>query len=117
MNTSIAKAISVILIATTLVVATSNAQGAPPERKASLHSSVTVKFADLNTATPEGARILYRRIQSAARKVCGSSSPWDPGSYWASKICYDATVNDAVLQVNRPTLTALHRSLTKGATG
>ena len=41
MNTSIAKAISVILIATTLVVATSNAQGAPPERNASLHSSVT----------------------------------------------------------------------------
>lgn len=38
-----------------------------------------------------------------------------PGTVW--KICYDATVNDAALQVNRPTLTALHRSLTKGAAG
>ncbi len=33
--------------------------------------SVTVKYADLNLSTPEGQQALDRRIESAARKVCG----------------------------------------------
>src|SRR4029450_2349608 len=75
--------------------------------------SIAINLGDLNTATPEGARIACTRIQRAARAVCGPSSPWVPGSKWAWKSCYEATVNRAVVQVNRPTVTALHR-LTKG---
>ena len=32
---------------------------------------VFVSYADINTATPEGAAILRNRIQHAAEKVCG----------------------------------------------
>ena len=32
--------------------------------------SIAVKYSDLNLATEEGARILYRRLEAAATKVC-----------------------------------------------
>ena len=123
MNTSTAKTVSVILIAATVVVATSTAEADPPtatflnptpeSRQVFVEPSVTIKLGDVNTATPEGARILYGRIQSAARAVCDSSYRRVPGSKWEWKICYEATVNRAVVQLNRPAVTALH--LHKGA--
>lgn len=33
--------------------------------------SVTVRYGDIETETDEGARILLRRIERAAREVCG----------------------------------------------
>ena len=69
--------------------------------------SVTVSFRDLDLSTQAGAKALYGRIQSAARKVCGN-----PGadvieqSIWRS--CYRNAVSDAVGKVNSPLLTAVH---------
>src|SRR5262245_59711661 len=123
MNIATAKTFSVSLIAATLVIAASAAQADPPTAtvlnltpesgRVFVQPSVPIKLGDLNTATPDGALILYRRIQSAARAVCASSSPWVPGSEWARKSCYEATVNHAVAQLNHPLVTALHRNLTK----
>ena len=70
---------------------------------------VTVRYDDLNLANPEGARVLYRRISAAARKTCGPNfAQFYPGVRSKWKDCYKATVDDAVKQVNAPTLTALH---------
>jgi UrcA family protein len=70
---------------------------------------VTVRYDDLNLASPEGARVLYRRISAAARKACGPNyAMWYPSVRIGWQECYKATVDWAVRQVNAPTLTALH---------
>ena len=85
----------------------------PGSSREFVQPNITINLGDLNTATPEGARIAYGRIQSASRAVCGASSPWVPGGKWAWKRCYEATVNRAVAQVNRPAVAALHRNRSK----
>jgi UrcA family protein len=70
---------------------------------------VTVRYDDLNLSNPEGARVLYRRISVAARKACGPNfAQWYPTVRTAWKECYGAAVDQAIKQVNAPTLTALH---------
>ncbi len=72
---------------------------------------ITVRYHDLNLASPEGARVLYGRITVAARKICGPNfAQFYPGVRSKWKDCYKATVDDAVKQVNAPALTALHAS-------
>jgi UrcA family protein len=69
--------------------------------------SVTVSFRDLDLSTQQGAKTLYGRIQSAARKVCGyPGADFIEQSIWRS--CYRNTVSDAVEKVNSPLLTAVH---------
>lgn len=69
--------------------------------------SVTVSYRDLDLSSPEGAKVLYKRIQAAATEVCGR-----PGadlleqSIWRS--CYRHAIADAVGKVNNPLLTAVH---------
>jgi UrcA family protein len=82
----------------------------PPRTAPAAEPSITVRFADLNTSTREGNRILYGRIRSAAQNVCGpASSLWDPKRSWDFKECYRATLNRAVDRLNLPLLTALHQ--------
>jgi UrcA family protein len=67
----------------------------------------TVKFADLNVDTPAGVEVLYRRINSAARRVCGyEAASVYANSNWQN--CIRPTVDAAVAKVNNPMLTALH---------
>ena len=68
-----------------------------------------VSFADLDLSKPAGAQTLYKRIKAAARVVCG---PVDHYSYMTPKAfreCFETAIADAVAQVDRPSLTALHR--------
>jgi UrcA family protein len=80
--------------------------------------SQTVSFADLDLSKPAGAQTLYKRITKAARQVCG---PADKYSYItprkAFRECYEEAVAAAVAQVDRPSLTALHREVTRTARG
>jgi UrcA family protein len=77
-----------------------------------------VSFADLDLSKPAGAQTLYKRIKAAARQVCG---PADQYTFVVSsktfRACYDKAVADAVAQVDRPSLTALHREETRTARG
>jgi len=66
----------------------------------------TVRFADLNISTPEGAKVLYGRIERAARRVCSSPLP-DFLSPHQESICADIAIDKAVKAVNSPALTAL----------
>jgi UrcA family protein len=69
--------------------------------------SKTVKFADLNIHTPEGAKALYQRIRVAAADVCDASIGSDPVVRQAMRSCVDTAIDDAVKKVNAPYLTAL----------
>lgn len=63
--------------------------------------SIAVPYEDLNLANPKGQKSLERRIQSAARKVCGvndyrAGPRIDPPSVTA---CYKAAIAGASEQV------------------
>jgi UrcA family protein len=67
----------------------------------------TVKFNDLDITTPEGAKVLYKRITAAAREVCDVSIGSDPILRAGAKVCIDQAVDNAVRGVNAPMLTSL----------
>jgi UrcA family protein len=66
----------------------------------------TVKFADLDIQTVEGAKILYHRIRVAARQVC-EPIDHDPALRASTAPCVDTAIDNAVRKVNAPYLTAL----------
>jgi len=66
--------------------------------------SKTVKFADLDIQTPEGAKVLYHRIRVAARSVCEER---DPSFRDAEHRCVEKAIDQAVEKVNAPYLSAL----------
>jgi UrcA family protein len=68
--------------------------------------SKTVKFADLNLQTVEGAKVLYQRIRFAANEVCAPTGR-DPVARVAAKVCIDTAIDNAVRAVDAPYLTAL----------
>ena len=76
--------------------------------------SETVKFKDLDVGTPAGVEALYRRIHSAARRVCTSSNAW-PETVSAAACAKDAEAR-AVAKVNLPSLTAYYRAKTGNRT-
>jgi UrcA family protein len=72
--------------------------------------SITVSYSDLDLTRAEGARTLYGRIRTAARRAC---SPEEYGIYSLRqnyRACVTEAVREAVGQVNQPTLTALHQA-------
>jgi UrcA family protein len=94
-----------------VLVASVTAWAGPHKPPASLDPPpITVRYEDLNLDTPAGARALYARISTAATKVCGPAfASWYPQKRAKAKECYQTTVDNAILQVNRPRLTALAR--------
>ncbi len=72
--------------------------------------SQVVRFSDLNLSSDEGVRALYQRIRKAARQVCAQSTDWTQYERGGYRSCYFKAVNDAVDHVNRPALTAMHRT-------
>lgn len=88
----------------------------PPKAPPPVLKSTTVRFADLNLESPEGARALYSRIRSAAGSLCGEQfSLWDGNRSREWKDCYRTTIERAVVQLNRPVLTAVHRDSIRGS--
>jgi UrcA family protein len=69
--------------------------------------TLTVHYGDVDLSTTEGAATLYRRLQGAARFVCGESdSSLAQQRSWND--CYRRAVADAVGTVDNPRLTALY---------
>jgi UrcA family protein len=81
-------------------------------------NSQSVSYADLDLSKPAGAQTLYKRIKKAARRVCG---PVDNYTHVTPsrrfRECYEQAIADAVAQVDRPSLTAVHREKTSSARG
>jgi UrcA family protein len=72
-------------------------------------SQLTVRYNDLNLATPQGASVLYARIRGAARFVCGEEGvSLDEKRQWQA--CEHAAITQAVSSVHSPLLTTLEDS-------
>jgi len=75
--------------------------------------SLTVKYADLNVSSPEGAAALYGRIRAAARSVCATS---DDRALWSRSsvdACVHKAIADAVMKVDKPALFVVYNEHNK----
>jgi UrcA family protein len=70
-------------------------------------ASKRVSYADLDISKPDGAKVLYSRIVTAARQVCALSGYKDLGAMQRVNGCVDRAVNKAVKEVDSPALSAL----------
>jgi len=109
MNTPMSPSISITVLALAWCAAGVSVPAGAAQPTLSDLPSVTVHFAELNLLSPDGVKVLYGRIKSAARDVCGTSfSLWDGRRPFTMQACYRETVDHAVRDVNSPKLTALH---------
>jgi UrcA family protein len=65
-----------------------------------------VRFADLNLNDRDGVEALYRRIQGAAKVVCGWPGPVAPEWWRPSKECTNHAIAQAITAVGNPALTS-----------
>jgi UrcA family protein len=70
-------------------------------------ASVTVKYADLNIASPSGALVLYERIRAAAQSACNYF--WFKTDADEAR-CLQNTIAKAVTKVNEPALSAVYNA-------
>jgi len=69
--------------------------------------SVTVRFEDLNTASAQGAAVLYARVKHASESVCQDlDSRRDLGLMQLHAQCVHRALGDAIAMINRPAVTA-----------
>jgi len=104
MNTSIASTGLRGLIATVILGALASGFSAVSAADAS-SVSITVKYADLNIASPSGALVLYKRIQAAAQSACAYF--WFETDADEAR-CLQNTIAKAVAKVNEPALSAVY---------
>ncbi len=69
-----------------------------------------VQYADLNLNTAAGAKVLYKRIQYAAERVCGDVGSRQLDQATAAKACVDRAIVAGVHAVNRIQLTRLAKT-------
>jgi UrcA family protein len=70
-----------------------------------------VTYGDLDLATTEGAQALLKRIDLAAKRICGpepSHSPLEPRAAAYYRDCVTASADAAVARVGSPVMQALH---------
>jgi len=68
-----------------------------------------VRFSGQDLSTERGVEAVYRRIQLAARAVCGESeSPTSPIPLASWRSCVAGAIDSAVASAAQPALTAYH---------
>ena len=72
--------------------------------------SAKVSFADLNLASAAGDAELYKRVKTAAIRVCDAFDPRDRGTrfYGGTQyaVCVNSALEEAVARINVPQFTA-----------
>lgn len=69
--------------------------------------SATVKYADLNLASREGAKTMYQRIERTAQNLCGGEPDIHQlGGRTIWRTCVNDTVDHAVGRLNDPMVAA-----------
>jgi UrcA family protein len=71
--------------------------------------TVAVRYVDLDLTNDAGVRTLYRRLQIAARRVCGSFESHEIGRATQRRACYNQALSAAVAKVDVEMLSVLHR--------
>jgi len=100
-STAMACALGAALLCTLPAAAAFSAdEDPPPTRK--------INYADLNIQSPAGARVLYRRIRTAAIELCHFRDSWDLSIKHRREECIQRAVDEAVRSVPSAQLAALH---------
>lgn len=116
MNAVIAKSALIVTLAAACIGHSALVHAERADRGST--QSITIHYGELDLSKAQGLEVLYKRIKRAARFVCGSDrSPLTTSRARHAMECYQDTLEDAVRQVNRPRLTALHRAKTKSGLG
>lgn len=92
------------LIATAILGALALSFSAIAAADPSSSAGITVKYSDLNIATPSGSLRLYARIEAAAQNACGYF--WFKTDEDEAR-CVHNTIAKAVNKINQPALSAL----------
>lgn len=73
-------------------------------------NAVRVTFAELDVTQQAGVEVLYQRIRTAARKVCGANDnrTRSLSTQYAAKECFNNAVDNTVNKIGNLTLEALH---------
>jgi UrcA family protein len=102
MNKQVTGVTNLLVVATALAVGM--LVGVTHAAEAEAPSQV-VRFQDLNLNTDAGVKVLYKRIQGAALRVCGNFEVRDLAVARAHDACVAKAVGDAVATVNNQMLT------------
>src|SRR5262245_30472607 len=78
---------------------------------------VVVRYHDLDLNTQHGAQIMYRRLDQAARTVCGFEDPINLGTWDKIRTCQHDAVAKAVKELHRSELTSVYGAHTAARTG
>jgi UrcA family protein len=80
--------------------------------------AVKVSYGDLNLDTESGAKVLYARLRYAANDVCSPYESQELPRQRVWKNCVNAALASAVVQINKPMVTAMHSpSVNRSSTG
>jgi UrcA family protein len=79
-------------------------------RQADSLPAITVKYDAVAATTPAGAEALYKKIKSAAARVCERYESQELVRRTPWQKCYSQVVESAVAAVHQPVLTALHEN-------
>lgn len=74
--------------------------------------TLTVQYADLNLANPQGVERLYDRIVGAAHEVCSDPDSKSLGVWFQTRSCTKQAIERAVATIHSSALTALHAART-----
>jgi UrcA family protein len=73
------------------------------------YDKTTVAYGDLNLDSQQGTKVLYARLRNGAEVVCSSFESRDMSLRRLWQTCFDQAVAAAVVEVNKPGLTMLHK--------
>jgi UrcA family protein len=91
--------------------------GATATAAPTLHDSrlrTVVTYDELDLATSKGAAVLYKRLRAAAHVVCAPIKGLDLARRAKYEACYKEALSNAVAEVNRDAVTAMHARATQG---
>ena len=99
-RSALVRTLGATLLCTLPLAAALSADQDPPTR--------TINYSDLNIHGTPGARVLYRRIRTAAVQVCIFRDSWDLSIKHLREECVKRAVDEAVRAVPSAELAALH---------
>lgn len=101
--------VGVVVWAAGAIAGTASAQVSPTAFRPT--TSEIVKYADLDVSTPRGAEVLLKRIDLAAKRICGpapSDRLLQPEAAAAHDRCVKETVDTAVARTGSAMVEAMH---------
>jgi UrcA family protein len=91
------------------------ALSAPALASNAVGPDVTVRFADLDVDSAQGATLLLKRIETAAQHVCAALDHGDLASRANRTNCFNKVTAAAVAKVNRPAVAAAYENVRRSA--